>query len=164
MNRIVAAVLLALTALPVRGQLIVPTTPPRPIQDATMVFMDRGSQLEILPTARAVPQGSKAGVVHHHVEQATAGTPVSNKQLGVVFNHAMQQTGFFTGEIAFKPKVGVDARSIVEQGLRPKQLGKTEIYVVRATTPGQFKSVLKGLQDRTTLEWVEPTIIYGALD
>jgi hypothetical protein len=164
MKLTVVIALLALNTLTAHAQLVAPATPPRAVQDANMIVMDRGSKLEILPTARALPEVSSMAVNRHQIIEARTDAPVSNKQLGVVFNHAMQQTGFFTGEIAFKAKAGVEPLSILEQGLRPKRLGKTDVYFVRATTPRQFKSVLMALQGRPTLEWVEPNIIYGAHD
>ena len=69
-----------------------------------MVIDDRGSQLEILETLRAVPEIQSDGRTVYRVVTATTSSKIGPKQLGVAFNHTLQKQGFLTGEIAFKMK------------------------------------------------------------
>ena len=73
----------------------------------------------------------------------------------------MQTQGYISGEIAFKVKGGgaFPGSPSLNPGL--KQITKPAVYVVNARTPAEFIKVLKRLQARTDLEWVEPTVIYG---
>lgn len=94
---------------------------------------------------------------------ANADSAIGPLQLGVVFNHAMQQQGYISGEIAFKMKAGQMPSgfpSSLYAGL--KKITNPDVYVVNTRTPAEFVTVLKRLQARGDLEWVEPTIIYGA--
>jgi len=52
----------------------------------------------------------------------------------------------------------------IHQCLYPglKKITNPEVYVVNARTPAEFMAVLKRLQARGDLEWVEPTVIYGS--
>jgi hypothetical protein len=135
----------------------------QPVIDPSMVAMDRGAKLEIFPTQRAVSQSDSNGrEIVHHVVTASAASAISPQQLGVVFNHAMQQQGYISGEIAFKMKAGLKLsgfRSSLYPGL--KKITNPEVYVVNTRTPAEFMGVLKRLQARGDLEWVEPTVIYG---
>jgi hypothetical protein len=127
-----------------------------------MVVEDRGSKLEVFPTKRATPVLDSSGrTVLHHITTTSATTPIGPQQLGVVFNHAMQQQGYITGEIAFKVKDGhaFSGDSALYPGL--KEITKPAVYVVNARTPAEFITVLKRLQARSDLEWVEPTVTYG---
>jgi hypothetical protein len=162
MNRVVISAFLLFAASGAEAQLQIPPQTARPVADASMVIMDRGSQLEILPTSRAVPKDqSNGGVSRHRVVRMAVNAPINAAQLGVVFNHAMQQEGYFTGEIAFKMKAGEGTANLgLQRSL--KKLGSSDAYVTRARTPKEFISLLKSLQNRSDLEWVEPTIIYGA--
>lgn len=145
------------------AQLRAPERQLQTVVDPANVLMDRGSQLEILPTVRAVPQTDSTGrVTAHRLSPANAGNPIGPTQLGVVFNYSMQQQGYISGEIAFKLKAGATAKEFSGAeypGL--KRITKPEVYVVNARTPAEFKSVLKRLQGRPDIEWVVPTVTYG---
>jgi len=163
MERVIFAVILALAGNVALADLRPPQRTLQPITDPTMVVMDRGSKLEIFPAERATPSLDSSGrTVIHHVTVASASTPIGPHQLGVVFNHAMQQQGYITGEIAFKVKDGhtFSGSPALYPGL--KEITKPAVYVVNARTPAEFIKVLKRLQARSDLEWVEPTVIYGA--
>jgi hypothetical protein len=163
MNRLIIVMTLGLLALPAAAQLSPPTRIIAPVTDPTMVMVDRGAKLEIFPTQRAVSQSENNGrEVVHHVVVASADSAIGPLQLGVVFNHAMQQQGYISGEIAFKMKAGLRLSGFSTSsypGL--KKITNPEVYVVNARTPAEFMTVLKRLQARGDLEWVEPTVIYG---
>jgi hypothetical protein len=163
MNRFLILLVLAMGIGPVWAGLPPPTRTLQPVTDPSMVVMDRGAKLEIFPTQRAVSQSDSNGrEIVHRVVIASADSAISSLQLGVVFNHAMQQQGYISGEIAFKMKAGLKLsgfRSSFYPGL--KKITNPEVYVVNARTPAEFMSVLKRLQARGDLEWVEPTVIYG---
>ena len=140
---------------------------PRTVQaiaDPSMVVMDRGAKLEIFPTKRATQLSDGPNRIIHHITTTSASAPISAHQLGVVFNHAMQQQGYISGEIAFKVKAGqpFSGNPALYPGL--KEITKPAVYVVNARTPAEFIKVLKRLQSRSDLEWVEPTVTYGPSD
>src|SRR5260221_5549348 len=158
---ILSLVLLAVSSA--NAQLHAPERQLRSIADPANVLTDRGSSLEVLPTMRAIPKTNSTGqVTAHHLWQAKAGNPIGPKQLGVVFNHSMQQQGYISGEIAFKLKAGSIGKSF-SSALYPglKRITNPEVYVVNTRTPAEFMKVMKRLQTRTDVEWVVPTVIYG---
>jgi hypothetical protein len=127
-----------------------------------MVVIDRGAKLEVLPSKRATQTADSSGVrVVHRVTASSTSAPIGPDQLGVVYNHAMQQQGYITGEIAFKVKNGHVFSGSSASYPRLKQLTKSAVYIVNARTPAEFIKVLKRLQARSDLEWVEPTVTYG---
>lgn len=151
-------------AMPTDAQ-IVPYVRSKPaaVVDSAMVFVDRGQQLEVHPTLRATPAvvAGKPGV-QHHLSVAGEGAPIGPRNLGVVFNHALQVQGFLTGEIAFKPKgdgppVGFDAASY--PGLA--KLTNPNTWIVVASTPGEFLALFNRMKARGDLEWVEAVVTYG---
>jgi hypothetical protein len=152
-----------LTAGPVHAQLHAPAKTLRAVADESMVVMDRGAKLEVLPTQRAIPQADRSGrAIAHRMVTARAADAIDPHRLGVVFNHAEQQQGYITGEIAFKMKA--DLIFTGSRALYPglKRITTPEVYVVNARTPAEFIHVLKRLQARNDIEWVEPTVTYGA--
>jgi hypothetical protein len=158
---ILSLVLFAMTSA--HAQLHAPERQLQPIADPANVLMDRGSKLEVLPTMRAVPKTDSTGqVTAHHLLQANAGNAIGPQQLGVVFNHSMQQQGYISGEIAFKLRAGSTAKSF-SSTLYPglKRVTNPEVYVVNTRTPAEFMKVMKRLQARSDVEWVAPTVIYG---
>ena len=163
MNRIIISLVLAIIAGPACADLQPPNRTLQPITDASMVVVDRGAKLEIFPTQRAVPEADNSGrQVVNRVTTASADSGIGPLQLGVVFNHALQQQGYISGEIAFKMKTGLKLSGFSSSsypGL--KKITNPEVYVVNARTPAEFMAVLKRLQARGDLEWVEPTVIYG---
>jgi hypothetical protein len=164
MHRLIVSIALATIACPVYAELSAPARELQPITDPSMVVMDRGSELEVLAQKRAVAATTGTGrMVAHRVFVAEPGSPISSKQLGVVFNHTMQQEGYISGEIAFQMKSGARLGR-PDPSLYPglKRITKPEVYVVYARTPAEFLDVLKRLQARPDLEWVEPTVVYGA--
>ena len=164
------SLILSLILLLATGTTLAELRPPertlQPVTDPSMVVMDRGAKLEVLPSKRATPRAGRTGrVVAHHVTTASASAPISSHQLGVVFNHAMQQQGYVSGEIGFKMKTGAIANGL-DPSLYPglKKITEPEVYVVNTRTPAEFLSVLKRLQRRSDLAWVEPIVTYGAAD
>jgi hypothetical protein len=136
------------------------------VTDPSLVVMDRGAKLEVFPTKRATAQTDGSGrTVSHHVATASADAPIGQHQLGVVFNHALQQQGYITGEIAFKMKAGYSGTGL-SHSLYPglKKITSPEVYVVNARTPAEFLSLMKRLQGRHDVEWVEPTVVYAPVD
>jgi hypothetical protein len=159
----VAAVLLCLLCAPSWADWQAPQHSFRPVTDPANVVNDRGSKLEVFPTQRAaVVHDLASGSIKHQVTTANTTAPIGPRSLGVVFNHAMQQTGYISGEISFKPKPGFSTKGLSTTefpGL--KHLDRAGIYVVQTTTPTQFMDVMKKLQARKDVEWVEPTVTYG---
>ncbi len=135
----------------------------QPVGDPSMVIDDRGAQLEVLPTQRASAIASGSSHVERQVVTVAASAPIGPQQLGVVYNHALQQQGYITGEVTFKMKgaltPGRDFDAAQYPGLR--KLLNPNIYVVVAGTPAQFVQVVKLLQQRTDVEWVQPIVNYG---
>ena len=126
----------------------------------------RGSKLEVIPTQRAIPRTNAAGQpMANHIATASAAEAINAAHLGVVFNHAMQAQGFITGEISFQVKPG-RTLPVLDPASYPglKWITKPEVYVVVARNPAEFVTVLKRLQARTDLKWVEPTVQYGPSD
>lgn len=165
MNKIIIAMALGILAFPAAAELTAPARTLAPVNDPTMVVMDRGAKLEVLPTRRVVTTTDRNGrAVANSVTTAGANSPIGAKNLGVVFNHAMQQQGYISGEIAFQMKPGLKLAGF-SAALYPglKKITTPEVYVVNARTPSEFIAVLKRLQARNDLEWVEPTVTYGLL-
>lgn len=152
--------LMLLTVLPAGAQLRLPQRNLQPVKDPAMVLIDRGARLEVLPTQRLVT--ALDATSHHMVRrptQTSSSTPLDAGHLGVVFNHALQRQGYITGEIAFKVKNGRSFEGIQYPGLR--QVLAPSLYVVNARTPTEFIRLVKELQSRTDLEWVQPTVSYA---
>jgi hypothetical protein len=163
MNRLILPLALGIAAVAAHAELHAPDRQLQAIADPANVVIDRGSKLEILPNQRATPELDSAGkVVAHQMLRASAATPIGQRQLGVVYNHAMQQQGYISGEIAFKMKAGGTAAGFsaaMYPGL--KKITNPDVYVVNARTPAEFLKVLKRLQGRGDVEWVVPTVTYG---
>jgi hypothetical protein len=166
MNRPIASVIFLLAMAQSHAQLQPPTRVIHPVENPANVVTDRGAPLEIFPTERAVQESDSSGrQVARRLMTASADTPIGPLQLGVVFNHAMQQKGYISGEIAFKMKAGLKLSGF-SSSLYPglKKITNPEVYVVNTRTPAEFMTVLKRLQGRGDLEWVEPTVVYGSLN
>jgi hypothetical protein len=166
MTRLALSLILALVTGPTLADLRGPQRLLQPVADPSMVVVDRGSKLEVFPTKRAVAVTDGTGrMVVNHVVPASAESPIGSQQLGVVFNHAMQQQGYISGEITFQMKHGRTVTGL-EPALYPglKKITSPEVYAVNARTPAQFIKLLKRLQARSDLEWVEPSVNYGPAD
>lgn len=166
MYRIVIFVMLAFASTPCFAQLYPMPRVIQQVSDPNMVIDDRGSNLEVLPTMRATQHLSTSGKqVVHSAFQASKTEPISPRQLGVVFNHAMQVQGYITGEIAFKMKDGIQATGRLDRASYPglAKLTNPNVYLVVARTPSEFVMLVKRLQSRPDMEWVEPIVTYGTL-
>ena len=134
------------------------------VADENMVINDRGSKLELLPTLRATEElsASKERKIRS-VFKTSQSAPINAKQLGVVFNHAMQVQGYITGEISFKLKDTLQAVDWPDKSSYPglAKLTGPNTYLVVARTPSEFVKLTKQLQARTDMEWVEPIVNYG---
>jgi hypothetical protein len=162
MKRFIFLTFLVLVVGSVHAQLQPPVRAIQPVTDASMVVMDRGAKLEIFPTKRATAAFDSSGrMLAQRVIAASANSTIGPHRLGVVFNHALQQQGYITGEVAFKMKIGQTAIGF-EPTLYPglKKITSPEVYVVNTRTPTEFLKVMKRLQARQDLEWVEPTVTY----
>jgi hypothetical protein len=163
MNRLLLSIFLAFIVCPAHADLTAPERTVAPITDPTMIVIDRGAKLEVFPMKRAVPATDSAGrAVMHHVVPSRADSSIGPNQLGVVFNHSMQQQGYITGEIVFKLRIGHTATDF-SSSLYPalKKITNPDVYVVNARTPAEFLKLLKRLQARSDVEWVEPSVVYG---
>lgn len=127
-----------------------------------MVINDRGSKLEVFPSLRAIRTMTASGSVHSEFMSGKI-DPINPQQLGVVFNHAMQVRGYFTGEIAIKMKDGLQAADWLDRSSFPglAKLTEPNIYIVVARNPLEFVELTKQLQERIDMEWVEPIVVYG---
>lgn len=132
------------------------------VADPNMVIDDRGSKLEVLSDKRATARLSNTGDRTVSVFKADKSSAITSQQLGVVFNHAMQATGYISGEIAFKMKGDLQATSGFDSGSYPglAKLTTPNVYVVVARTATEFVDLTKRLQQRTDVEWVEPIVTY----
>ena len=164
MHRLILSLALLLSATTSLGQVRAPARALQSVTDPSMVIDDRGAKLEILPTKRATPRADGSGrTASHQVVASNSSDPIGPHQLGVVYNHALQQQGFITGEITFKMKRGHTAEAF-DPTLFPRLalIVKPGLYAVNAQSPAQFIAVFKRLQARSDIEWVEPTINYTA--
>jgi hypothetical protein len=163
MNRLILSLILTLVTSAALADLRPLQRTLQPVTDPSMVVMDRGAKLEVFPNKRAMPQADVTGrVTVHRVVAASARSMIGPVQLGVVFNHSMQQQGYISGEITFQMKAGLKLAGL-SSALYPglKKITNPEVYVVNARTPAEFIAVLKRLQARDDLAWVEPTVTYG---
>ena len=162
-NRTVFGSLLCLLVLPAFAQLHPQAMQRRAVVDPANVLDDRGAKLEIYPARRALPKlNATTHTVVHQVVRANATDGIGPKHLGVVFNHAMQQQGYITGEIAFRMKAGqspVGFSPALYPGL--KKIVASGVYVANARTLSEFMAVVKRLQRNPTVDWVEPAVQYG---
>ena len=166
MHRIAMFIILAVAGTASYAQLQPTPRVIRTVSDSSMVIDDRGAKLEVFPAMRAAQQMASSGKqVIHSVFAASQSEPISPRQLGVVFNHAMQVQGYITGEIAFKMKDGVQATDRLDPASYPglAKLTNPNVYLVVAKTPSEFVELVKRLQGRNDMEWVEPVVTYGAL-
>jgi hypothetical protein len=146
-----------------QAQLTAPQRALATVKDPSMVINDRGAQLEVIPDKRAILYPDQAGrLVNHHVISSSTTEPLGSRHLGVVFNHAMQQQGYITGEIAFKMKAGQQFTGEQAQYPGLKKLGT--MYVLVARNPREFITLVKQLQQRSDVAWVEPVVTYGPVD
>ena len=133
----------------------------QPVTDSSMVVVDRGAKLEVLATQRATSGlGNPNQRIAHRILPASSTAAIGPQQLGVVFNHALQARGYITGEISFKVKSGQAFSPDGADYPGLKRIIAPSVYIVNARTPAQFTKVLKHLQARTDLQWVEPTVTY----
>jgi len=144
-----------------QAQLTPPSRALASIRDPSMVIVDRGARLEVLPNERATAQADSVGQRVHHVVSSSSDAPITSDHLGVVFNHTMQQRGYITGEIAFKIKGSGVFRGSTALYPGLKKLPPKSVYEVQAISPTQFIALLRQLQSRHDLVWVEPVVIYG---
>jgi hypothetical protein len=144
------------------AQLSVPERSFPEITDPSMVLVDRGASIEVFPSRRATLErnGQRRPTVQRFTI-ASPTTPMDSTNLGVVFNHTMQQQGYITGEIAFKMKAEHTADALDPTRYPDLQKVLPDVYVVVATTPAQFVAIFKQLQKEIDVEWVEPTVTYG---
>ena len=137
----------------------------------TLTVNDRGSMLEVMPQLRAraakVADGAvvtaKVGTLRDHILiNAEQTAPISPSQPGIVFNHTLKMYGLINGEISFKLKPGrslnaSDAAAL--PGLAP--LVAPSLYVTVARSNTEFVELVRRLQAREEIEWVEPQVKYG---
>jgi hypothetical protein len=166
MYRPIVSMFLSLVAGTCMAQVRPPVLPAAAAQqaDPSMVVVDRGMKLEVSATERAVPltDAKDGDPPKMKVLAANNSTAIHSHQLGVVYNHSLQVQGFITGEIAFKLKGDLQADGSFVGPDYPglEKITSPNVYVVVARNPAEFVSVLKRLQSRQDLEWVEPTIVY----
>ena len=81
----------------------------------------------------------------------------------LVFNHAYQQYGYATGEVAFKFKAVTPADVSAAVGSTARKVGTLDMCVVNTNTPAEPVSLAEKLQARTDIHWVVPAVTYVPL-
>jgi hypothetical protein len=149
---------------------VVAATQARSIQDPQMVISG-SSKLELLPTSRAVPQPSEGNFATpiFSIITTSANAPITNKQLAVAYNHALNTTVFLTGEVSFKLKAGAnlstlqaDLQSVIN--VSPKLLVPPSVYIFNATSPAQIVNLTNKLKASSAVEWAEAAVILGRVN
>ena len=149
---------------------VVAATQARSIQDPQMVISGP-SKLELLPTSRAVPQPSEGNFATpiFSIITTSANAPITNKQLAVAYNHALNNTVFLTGEVSFKLKTGAslsalqaDLQSVIN--VSPKLLVSPSVYIFNATSPAQIVNLTNKLKASSAVEWAEAAVILGRVN
>jgi len=107
---------------------------------------------------RAVQQLSTSGKQVVHSYSAGASEPISPQRLGMVFNHAMQVQGYITrNRLQDERRIQATDR-LDPASYRAHQTDRPNVYLVVARTPSEFVELVKRLQGRPDMEWVEPMV------
>jgi len=149
---------------------VVAATQTQAIQDPQMVISGP-NKLELLPTSRAVPQPSQGNFATpiFSIITTSANAPITNTQLAVAYNHALNTTVFLTGEVSFKLKTGAslsalqaDLQSVIN--VSPKLLVSPSVYILNATSPAQIVNLTNQLKASSAVEWAEAAVILGRVN
>ena len=131
----------------------------RAVKDPAMVIQPGRARIEIFPTQRIEMMTDRAGTRVMAEKAAIAGARLTADQPVLVFNHAYQQFGYATGEIAFKFK-GDKSLSSVKSFVPSAEAVGNQFYVVNVQTPAAILSVTNQLKARSDIDWVIPTVKY----
>lgn len=164
MNRILIATLISLASVAAVAQLQAPKRIPMAVKNPDMVMETRGAKIEIYPERRVSIIKSTAGqTAMREVTDGGAAATISARAPALVFNHAYQQYGYATGEIAFKFKAFAPTDVSAAVGSTARKVGTLDMYVVNAKTPAELVSLTEKLQTRADIQWVVPTVTYVPL-
>ena len=151
-------------------QVVAAVTQTQAVQDPQMLIIGP-NKLELLPTSRAVPQPSEGNFATpiFSIITTSADAPITNKQLAVAYNHALNTTVFLTGEVSFKLKAGAslsalqaDLQSVIN--VSPKLLVSPSVYIFNATSPVQIVNLTNKLKSSSAVEWAEAAVILGRVN
>lgn len=158
--RITTVSLLILTLISAaQAQISPPKTTIRPVENPSMVFGTGWTKIEIFPTQRVSISTNSVGIKMMEGRKSSEASRLSPISPVLVFNHAYQQFGYATGEIAFKFKDGKSLAMVKSIVPGAKAVG-TQFYVVNVQTPADILSMTERLKGRTDIDWVIPTVNY----
>ena len=152
------------------NQGVVAATQTQAIQDPQMVI-NGPNRLELLPTNRAVPQPSQGNFATpiFSIISTGANAPITNTQLAVAYNHALNTTVFLSGEVSFKLKTGASLSSLQKDlqaviSVSPQLLVSPNVYIFNATSPSQIVNLTNQLKASSAVEWAEAAVILGRVN
>ena len=131
----------------------------RQVSNPAMVMQAGRARIEIFPSQRVEVARNSAGTLVMSEKSSNSAKRLSISEPVLVFNHAYQQFGYATGEIAFKFKDG-KSLAMVKSIVPGAEAVGTQFYVVNVQTPADILSVTQRLKGRTDIDWVIPTIRY----
>lgn len=131
----------------------------RPITDANMVIESGWTKIEVFPTRRVDITTNSSGIRVMTGKSTSSTARVSIREPVLIFNHAYQQFGYATGEIAFKFK-GDMLVSTVNSIVPGAEAVGNQFYVVNVQTPEAILRVTSQLKARSDIDWVIPTVRY----
>jgi len=131
----------------------------RAVKDSAMVIQPGRARIEIFPTQRVEMMTDRAGTRVMTEKAANAGAILTADQPVLIFNHAYQQFGYATGEIAFKFK-GIKTLDSVKASVPGAEAVGNQFYVVVVQTPEAILRVTNQLKARSDIDWVIPTVRY----
>ena len=159
MKTMVMLILIAIFATEGVAQISPPKREVRPITDANMVIESGSTKMEVFPTQRVGIATNSSGI-RVMIEKRTPSTSrVSVQEPVLVFNHAYQQFGYATGEIAFKFKSDKSLSTVKSLVPGAEAVGN-QFYVVNVQTPEAILRVTNQLKARSDIDWVIPTVRY----
>jgi hypothetical protein len=144
---------------------LLPPLPPtqrtevRQVSDPAMVMQPGRTRIELFPSQTVVVARNRAGTMVMSQKASSASGRISPSEPVLVFNHAYQQYGYATGEIAFKFKGRKSVESVRSIVPGAKTVGN-QFYVVNVGTSAEILRVTQQLKSRADVDWVIPTVRY----
>lgn len=161
MKQILLTAFCSLASIATFAQIPLPNRVPMAIKNPEMVMETRGAKIEIYPERRVSITKSSAGQTSmREITDGGAAAQISARAPALVFNHAYQQYGYATGEIAFKFKATAPTNVSAAVGVTARKVGTLDIYVVNAKTSTELVALTEKLQARSDIQWVVPTVRY----
>ena len=159
MKTTIMLTLIAIFAMEGAAQISPPIREVRAITDAKMVIESGWTKIEVFPAQRVGLTTNSSGIRVMTEQRTASSSRVLAREPVLVFNHAYQQFGYATGEIAFKFK-GDKPLSTVKSIVPGAEAVGTQFYVVNVQTPAAILGVTNQLKARSDIDWVIPTVRY----